>query len=389
MKKIIALTWILLLCLSLLLCSIGEVGFGHSSEDAAAQTVPSQPEEPTVEDPQPVQTQPESVTKLYFLNGQPVLQVIWTQLSEEFAQQTGIQVTTVSSRENLQGQEPVLFSVSTPEELAQWQCLDLSDTVAYANLANTQFTLMDGEKVCGIASEAEPFGIICNADLLARVGYTDGDINSFTDLKTVAQLITANQKKLDFGAFAQPDEAGHYAALLAAVPQDIRQLWELYSANLSDGGFSEGKAVFQLGTVSDMERLSAGGLQLQMLPLYTGAQGEENLGLYCFGKHYWCIREDASQEEVTAALAFLNFLVSPRLDGTVPVDDLGILSPYRQAVHANNNVEKRLRSDIALGKELIVCGSEGPAPEGFAKALMTYAAEPTEENWAVAEQLRG
>lgn len=405
MKKVLALVCILLLCLSLLLYSIFEerpapVEQTRTTQEpnasSAETTLPeqTQPEETTVKSVEPAEslenTAPtEPVTQLYFLNGQPVLQLIWDQLSEEFARQTQIHVKTVSSQDNLQGQKPVLFSISGAEELGQWPCLDLADTVAYANLACSCFTLTQEEKVCGIASEAEPFGVIYNTALLATAGYTASDIDSFADLKTVAQLITDNQEKLEFGAFAQPDEAGRMAAILAAVPEDIRLFWDLYSSNLAPGSLSEGKAVFQLGTLTDMERLSASGeLQLQMLPLYTGTEGEENRGLYCFGKHYWCIREDASQEEITAALAFLNFLVSPRTDGTVPVDDLALLAPYRQAVYANNSVEERLRSDIALGKELIVCGSETPAPAGFAEALLTYATDPTDENWATVEQFR-
>ena len=380
MKKVLALFLILLLCLSLLLYSM----FEGPSEQEKTVNEPSEPTEPSE-----ITAQAEPETPLYFLNGQPVLQLIWDQLSEEFARQTQIDIKIVPSQEKLQGQAPVLFSISGPEELGQWQCLNLFDTAAYANLACSCFTLTEGDKVCGIASEAEPFGLIYNTALLAQAGFTDSDIDSFEDLKTAAQLITDKQSNLEFGAFAQPDETGRFAALLAAVPEDLHLFWDLYSSNLVSGTLSDGTAVFQLGTLTDMERLSAGGtLQLRMLPLYTGAEGEENRGLYCFGKHYWCIREDASEEEISKALAFLNFLVSPRADGTVPVDDLGLLAPYRQAIFSNNSVEERLRSDIALGKEIIVCGSEAPAPEGFAEALLAYAKDPTDENWALVEQLK-
>ena len=109
--------------------------------------------------------------------------------------------------------------------------------------------------------------------------------------------------------------------------------------------------------------------------------------LYCFGTHYWCVRADATQEEIDGALAFLNFLVSPRTDGTVPVDELGILAPYRQAAYTQNAMERRFRSDIAQGKTLNVCGALKKAPDGFSWALRTYAAHPTDENWSAVEQL--
>lgn len=366
MKKILAVSWIILLCLSLLFYSILERPSNHSNDVSTASP----------------DTAVKATTPLYFLNGQPVLHLIWDQLAEEFAGQTGIYFKTVSSAERLEGEKPVLFSVSGPDELGQWPCLDLSGTVAYANLTSSSFTMSKNGKVLGIASEAEPFGLIYNATLLARMGYTGGDINNFAQLKTVAQLITQQKKKLEFGAFSQPDTAGRFAALLSAAPEDPRSFWDLYSTNLADGTLSEGKAVFQLGTLTDLVRLSAGGkLQLQMLPLYTGIAQEENRGLACFGKHYWCIREDASQEEIASALAFLNFLVSPRLDGTVPVDDLGLLSPYRQATFSNNLVSQQLRQDIALGKTFTVCGTEPHPYLPYTQALLTYAADPTDENW--------
>jgi hypothetical protein len=114
----------------------------------------------------------------------------------------------------------------------------------------------------------------------------------------------------------------------------------------------------------------------------TGAAEEQSQGLYCFAKQYWCVRADATQEQIDGALAFLNFLISPRTDGTVPVDDLGILAPYRQATYTRNTMDQRFRRDIAQGKILNVCGSQEKAPDGFAWALRAYANDPTDENWA-------
>ena len=347
MKKLLALAWILLLCAGRLIYSFAD----RKPEIPAAADV--QPVMATADEPAETRMatpdEPVEPLQILFLNDHPVLQLIYDQLSEEFFALTGIRVVTVSSESHLEDQAPVLFSVS--DVPAQWPCLDLSDTVACANLACDCFTLKDGDRVLGIASEAEPFGLIFNTALLARVGYTAVDMDSFSDLKTAAAYITQNQDTLGFGAFAPAE-----AELMAAVPGDTTQLWELYQANPAPGDLLSGSAVFGLGTLSDMERLSAGGeLQLEMLPLYTGVTGEEAQGVHCFVNRYWCVREDASEEEIQGALAFLSFLVSPRTDGTVPVDDLALLAPYRQALYARNSVQQRFRSDIAQGKECIVC----------------------------------
>lgn len=374
MKKYLALLWIIILCLILLLTGLPK---------RATRTTP---EVATADSPVRNQSTPDTPVRiqLLFLNRQPVLQLIYDQLTKEFFESTGIQVQTISSDSNLEERQPVLFSINDARQLSQWECLDLSDTLACANLASADFTLSEQDQVLGIASEAESFGLIFDTSLLARTGHTAADIRSFTDLKAVAEYITAHQQELGFGAFAAPDVSGRFAQLLSNLPGDIRPFWDLYSKNRADGDVS----VFMLGTASDMKKLNAaGGAQLEMLPLYTGAPDEETQGLYCFGTHYWCVRADATPEEIDGALAFLNFLVSPRADGTVPVDDLGILAPYRQAVYARNPIEQRFRSDIAQGKTLNVCGALLNAPDGLAWALRAYAADPTDENWSAVQQL--
>lgn len=389
MKKILALVVILVLSVGLLIYSLADPSRREIRTQGATPDMPEQTQS-TPDTPQKSTQQPmEEKLRLFFYNDHPVLQLIYEQLADEFFNQTGIRVVTVSSEANLEGEEPVLFSVSDPGELSRWRCLDLSDTVAYGNLACECFTLTQGERVVAIASEAEPLGIIFNTALLARVGYTAVDLDSFADLKTVASYITENQNKLGFGAFAQPDSTGRYAAVLSAVPEDIRPLWDLYISNMASQDMLSGKAVFTLGTLSDMEWYSASGeLQLEMLPLYTGAQDEQTQGLHCFGKHYWCIRAEADQEQIDGALAFLSFLVSPRVDGSVPVDDLALLAPYRQAVYARNSVHQRFRSDIAQGKKCTVYGAYESAEPDFIAALNTYMENPTDENWSEIQKLR-
>ena len=357
MKKLLALAWIFALCAGLLIYSFAQrnvavdgVRSVTATPDEPSETWEATPDTAVAATPAATPDEPrQEILRLTFLNDHPVLQLIYDQLADEFFDQTGIRVITVSSESHLAGQPPVLFSLS--DTMPQWPCLDLSDTVACANLACECFTLKEGDKVLGIANEVEPFGLIYNTALLARVGYTATDIDSFADLKAVATYLTQNQQTLGFGAFAPADEE-----LMGAVPGDTELLWDLYLTNPAEGNLMDGGAVFALGTLSDMERLSASGeLQLDLLPLYTGTTGEETQGVHCFINRYWCVREDATAEEIQGALAFLSFLVSPRTDGTVPVDDLCLLAPYRQAVYARNSVQQRFRNDIALGKKCVVC----------------------------------
>jgi hypothetical protein len=86
---------------------------------------------------------------------------------------------------------------------------------------------------------------------------------------------------------------------------------------------------------------------------------------------------------VQATLDFLNDLVRPRADGTVPVDDLQIIAPYRQATYASNPLERTLRTDLAAGKEYVVCKDDVTVSAALVDALSAYAVEPTDEKWAV------
>ena len=63
-------------------------------------------------------------------------------------------------------------------------------------------------------------------------------------------------------------------------------------------------------------------------------------------------------------------------------DQLGIFTPYGTAKFQSSPLEKTLREQIQSGKQLLVF-SALDAPEGLAEALKAYAAEPTDENWAI------
>ena len=297
MKKILALLWILLLCLVLLLSGLIRKHTPTHYQRATPDT--ATPDLPVMNISTP--DTPERVRLLY-LNGQPGLQLIYDQLAQEFFQSTGIRVETVSSNANLSEELPVLFSVNDASGLQGQDCLDLTDTMAYANLASTDFTLTQDGKVLGIASEAEPFGLICNTALLARVGHTTGEIDSFADLKTVAEYITAHQEELGFGAFAIPSGESRFADLLYALPVDIRPIWNLYSQNSTPGDIPGGQAVFSLGTLSDMKYLGGSKLQLELATKIV------NLGLSVRQAELLCknmSKEQPKEKEVTLAVDYV------------------------------------------------------------------------------------
>lgn len=405
MKRTIALIWIGVLCLALLLYSF----LSSPRDEPEVPTAPTGQTETTTPTESETQDQSRSETETHariptepevktaqvrILNQDAGLQAAWEKIAAEYTKSTGVTVTVISADDTDKAQ-PTLFTLSGEEELAQWQdqCLDLSGSAAYAQLASMDLVLRTDEKVCGIAQDVDGFGLIYNSSLLARAGYTRADINSIDSLKAVAQLITANSKELGFSAFTHPALKASVARRLSSVPGNVREFWNLYITNVSGNAGNasaanslqellDGKAVFYIAGIRDYGKLaSLGDHQLGILPLYIGRENEENQGLCVAATGYWCVRNDAPEEDIQATLDFLSYLVQPDEDGKVPVDALGLLAPYRQATSANNVLEAALRSDLATGKKCLICKSVSSTPKGLADALAAYAAAPTDENW--------
>ena len=150
---------------------------------------------------------------VYYLNFKPEQDAQWQELAKVYTEETGVDVTVVTAAsgqyettlksEMGKSESPTLFQVNGPVGLASWKdyCYDLGSSQVYKELTSEDFALKDGDKVAGIGYVIESYGIIYNKELLSKAGYTEDDINSFADLKKVAEDITANSDKLGFSAF--------------------------------------------------------------------------------------------------------------------------------------------------------------------------------------------
>jgi raffinose/stachyose/melibiose transport system substrate-binding protein len=388
MKKLITLLLLIGLCVGLLVYNFNLAASQDDGRPPATQL--TQQTEPT----QPI------VGQVRIANSDPDMQTAWETLARDYTSRTGISVSVVSG----QDETATLFTIRSQEELAavQDQCLDLSGTGAHAQLASWDLTLKADGKVCGIAAEIEGFGLMYNSALLGRIA-TPQEITGLSALKNVAEAITADAD-LDFAAFACPDLDGSFLSRMVSMGVNCREFWQVYAANSAclpgtlnqtdteDSllEFVDGKAVFCLGSTAEYDRVSIlGDHNLGIMPLYLGGENEQRQGLCVTCSSYWCVRGDGEPADVQATLDFLNDLVHPREDGTVPVDDLRIVAPYRQATFASNPLERTLRTDLLAGKEYVVCTPMEKIPEGLTAALTTYAIEPTDENWAAVAAILG
>ena len=425
MKKLIAMLLALVMVLGLAACR--------------GNTTPATTDAPN-NDPAPTQTdkveEPAAAGSVYYLNFKPEQDQAWQDLAAEYTKQTGVPVTVLTAasgtyEETLMAEmgkteAPTLFQVNGPVGLANWAdyCYDLSGSDVYGHLTSDGFALKDGDAVLGIAYVIESYGLITNVKLLAQAGYKVEDINSFETLKAVVEDITARSAELGFSAFSSagmdPSSDWRFKTHLANLPiyfeyqadgigttteikgsflDNYRQIWDLYinnstcapaelSAKTGDDSrneFLNGKAVFfqngswEYGSVSAVYADE----DLAMIPIYVGAGDEANQGLCTGTENYWCVNKDASEEDIAATLAFLNWCVTDGAEAMA--NDMGFVIPFDTAVESPNLFVKQDVAYTAAGKNPVSWNFPTMPSEEWknmvGSALTAYAADQTDANW--------
>ena len=375
---------------------------------------------------------------VYYLNFKPEQDAAWQELAAAYTAETGVPVTVLTAAsgtyeetlmaELAKTEAPTLFQVNGPVGLANWKdyCYDLSGSEIYGHLTNEGFALKEGEAVYGIAYVIESYGIIVNKNLLSQAGYTVEDINSFESLKKVAEDITARSAELGFSAFSsagmdsssdwrfkthlanlpiyfeyQADGIGTTTAIKGTYLDNYRQIFDLYinnstcdpaelSAKTGDDSrneFLNGEAVFYQNGSWEYGSLSAvySDDELAMIPIYIGVGDEANQGLCTGTENYWCVNKDASQEDIDATLAFINWCVSSEQGAAAMANDMGFVIPFDTAVESPNLFVKQDVAYTAEGKNPVSWNFPTMPSEEWknvlGSALTAYAADPTDANW--------
>ena len=318
---------------------------------------------------------------VYYLNFKPEQDAQWQELAKLYTEKTGVTVNVVTAAsgnyettlmsEMEKSDCPTLFQVNGPVGLANWKdyCYDLKDSEIYKHLTSDAFALKDGDSVLGLAYVIETYGIITNKALLEKAGYKAEDINSFAKLKEVADDIQARKDELGVdGAFTSAGMDGssdwRFKTHLANMPiyyeykadgissteaikgtylDNYKAIWDLYitdstcdpallAAKTGDDARNEflaGKAVFfQNGTWEWGNLSSMGAENLTMLPIYIGAEGEENQGLCTGTENFWCVNGLADQEDIDATLAFLEWVITSDEGRKSMSQDMGFFVPF-------------------------------------------------------------
>ena len=416
MKKALALVLAAAMSLSLVACG------GATSSTPASQPA-SQPASTGA-------STPAAAGQVYYLNFKPEQDGAWQALAKAYTAETGVPVTVVTAAsgnyettlmaEMGKDGAPTLFQVNGPVGLANWKdyCYDLSGSQVYGELTSDDFALKDGSAVAGIGYVIETYGLIYNKGLLEKAGYKAEDIKSFDDLKKVADDIQARKDELGVkGAFTSAGMDGssdwRFKTHLANLPiyyeykadginstdaikgtylDNYKKIWDLYitdstcspkdlSAKTGDDAVAEfvnGEAVFyQNGTWAYGDVKSLGDENLGMMPIYIGAEGEENQGLCTGTENYWCVNNTASEDDIKATLDFMYWCVSSAEGTKAMAEDMGFVIPFKNAQPTTNLFVKQDAEMIAAGKTPVSWNfTTMPSEEwknGVGSALTAYA----------------
>ena len=346
---------------------------------------------------------------VYWLNFKPEADQALQQIAKTYREQTGVEVRIVTAAsgqyestltaEMDKSNPPTLFVVGNNAALERWggYCYNLKDTPVYDKLTTDDFTLYDGEgRACAIGYCYECFGLIVNKNLLERAGYSVLDIKDFASLKTVAEDIHTRAEELGFDAFTSSglDEssAWRFTGHLANMPlyfeaRDVggwkgtpskisgkyldqyRNIWDLYINNSSvdprtlatpghdaQAEFGRGEAVFyQNGSWEYSALVNDYGMDpkdLAMIPIYTGAKGEENIGLCCGTENCWAVNAQAPMADIQATLDFMHWMVTDPEGTKVLAEQFGQI-PFEDAPDVDNVFLRDAETYLQNGNETV------------------------------------
>ncbi len=249
----------------------------------------------------------------------------------------------------------------------------------------------DGKGVFAVPYVVEGYGIIYNEEITDKYfelkdrksELSDmSQIHSFKQLKAVVEDMTAHKKELGIeGVFAStslsagedwrwqthllniplyyelkdsedypdPTIAGLNADKIAfRYADNFKNIFDLYTNNSltektllgskstadSMAEFATGKAAMvQNGNwawsqISEVSGNKVDSDDIKFLPIYVGAEGEENQGLCIGTENYIAVNKKASDEDQNASLDFLDWLFSSETGKNYINEELGFITPF-------------------------------------------------------------
>lgn len=283
---------------------------------------------------------------------------------------------------------PTIFQINGPVGYESWKnyCEDLRDTKLYSILSDKNLAITSGDGVYGIPYVIEGYGIICNTAKFdeyfaladrQKIINSFSEINTFAALETVVADMTAHISELSIdGVFASTSLSGgedwRWQTHLANVPFYLevtennynvgttvseitfehngvmKKMFDLYLNNsvtdralLGSKSVADSMAEFALGQCAMVQNGNWAWAQIKgvsgntvneedirFLPLYTGTELDETMGLCVGTENYICINKNASDEQKKMADDFLYWLFSSETGKKFVTEELEFLTPF-------------------------------------------------------------
>lgn len=293
--------------------------------------------------------------------------------------------------EMAKGNPPAIFQTNGPVGLANSKddCLPLNDTKFYSLLSDKSLALRDGDNVLAVPYVVEGYGIIVNNAIMNKyfalsnkattVNSLD-EIRNFDTLKAVVEDMQANKAALGIdGVFASTSMASGnqwrwqthlfnialYKEFKDSTPDPVtaalnsmefdfagsdefKSIFDLYINNstvpaslLGAKSVDDSMAEFALGKCAMVQNGTWGAGQILglkgnvvaaedivFLPIYSGIENEEHLGLCIGTENYLCINKNVSKAQQEYADTFLEWLFSSDTGRALIKNDLGFVAPF-------------------------------------------------------------
>ena len=345
-------------------------------------------------------TKPEEKGSVYYLNFKPEFDTALQDLAKKYTEKTGVEVKVVTAASGDYSnsltaniKDITIFNIGNAAGLADWDeyALDLTDSAIAKELTTNDFNLYNSKgELKAIGNCYESYGIIVNTKLLADAGYSLSEIKDFASLKAVVEDIHARAAELGFDAFTSsglaPSSSWRFSGHLATLPLHyegvnsnvatitgskldlFKNTWDLYinnSATAPSGlsnealdaaaEFKAGKAVFYQNGTWEYAGLKEAGMtddQLAMIPIYCGAEGEQNAALCSGTENRWAVNAKASKADQQASIDFLVWLVTDAEASKVYVEQLGAV-PFKGCPASTNKFVVDGNAMLAAGKTSI------------------------------------
>ena len=337
---------------------------------------------------------------------------------------------------------PTIFQINGPVGFKGWQsyCADLSTTEFAALLSDSSLAVKKDGMIYGVPYVVEGYGIIYNDAIMRKYFALENkkvnissanEINSFEKLKAVVEDMTANKQALGIdGVFASTSLASgedwrwqtHLANMAFyheyrdkddpttetlnaetiefKYAENYKNLFDLYINNsvtertlLGSKSVADSMAEFALGKCAMVQNGTWAWSQIasvtgntvkaediKMLPLYTGAENEENIGICVGTENYLCINSRIPADKQTASLDFLYWLFASDNGKRFVTEELGFTTPFTSLSTAAvedplaKEVQRYLNDTTKENIPWVFTGFPGENfKKGFGDALLEYA----------------